>query len=320
MKEIMCITSNQYDRNQYKDHEDIQNFYTGLSCNGLELLVLDDTSMDEILTPSDVTGVHLPFVNCWVDFWKENTKRLFEEYGDDLLIQKYFGGLKRDSYTEKLRQAVRYASGYEPEYLVYHISECTAYESVSNRYYYTDEEVIDASADFINSWCDTISSSFQQLPWLLLENLWHSGLNLQNPAQIRRLLDGIHYPKTGIMLDIGHLLHCNPDLYTIDEAVDYLHQILDSLEDLSVIKGIHLHQTLRSDLIRKYRQEPLIPSLSYKEKQARYFPMVYQIDAHEPFPAGRISEVIQRIQPSYLVHEILTSSREEYAKKLKKGR
>lgn len=63
-----------------------------------------------------------------------------------------------------------------------------------------------------------------------------------------RLLAQVRYPKCGVMLDTGHLMHTNPALRTPDEAVDYIHRILDRYADLSFIKGIHLHQSLTGDV------------------------------------------------------------------------
>lgn len=42
------------------------------------------------------------------------------------------------------------------------------------------------------------------------------------PEMTRRLLDQIHYPKKGIMLDTGHLMHTNLELRTEEEAIGYI--------------------------------------------------------------------------------------------------
>lgn len=53
------------------------------------------------------------------------------------------------------------------------------------------------------------------------------------------------------MLDIGHLLHTNTALRTEEDAVKYLREVLGRYEDLSIILGVHYHQTLEGPLSRR---------------------------------------------------------------------
>ncbi len=104
----------------------------------------------------------------------------------------------------------------QPEYLVFHVAECTMAESMLRRYHYTDEQVIDAVIELVNSVCNEIEGE----PWLLFENLWYPGLTMLRPEMMARLLEGVTYPKCGIMLDLGHLMHTNTALQSADEAVE----------------------------------------------------------------------------------------------------
>ena len=65
------------------------------------------------------------------------------------------------------------------------------------------------------------------------------------------LLEQVKYPRKGIMLDIGHLLHTNTALRTEEDAVKYLREVLGRYEDLSIILGVHYHQTLEGPLPRR---------------------------------------------------------------------
>lgn len=65
------------------------------------------------------------------------------------------------------------------------------------------------------------------------------------------LLEQVKYPRKGIMLDIGHLLHTNTALRTEEDAVKYLREVLGRYEDLSIILGVHYHQTLEGPLSRR---------------------------------------------------------------------
>ena len=108
------------------------------------------------------------------------------------------------------------------------------------KYHYTNEEVVDTAIEWIN----TFVSDIKGTPWLLFENLWHSGLTMLDPELTSRILEEVNYKYKGVMLDIGHLLHTNPQLSNLDEAILYIEQVLDLYDDLDFIKGVHLHQTL----------------------------------------------------------------------------
>ena len=95
----------------------------------------------------------------------------------------------------------------------------------------------------------------------LMENLWWPGLTLTRPEITRRLLDKIHYPKKGIMLDTGHLMHTNLELAAQEEAVDYILDMVRAHSDMiPYMKGIHLNQSLTGqyvkDLLKKRDEMP----------------------------------------------------------------
>ena len=62
-----------------------------------------------------------------------------------------------------------------PEYLVFHVSDCSMIESMRREYHYTDEQVADAVIELLNS------LEIHGQPWLLLENLWYPGLTMLRP-------------------------------------------------------------------------------------------------------------------------------------------
>ena len=156
-----------------------------------------------------------------MDFWLQDEARLMIEYGDRVQWERCFGGSGKEALIAAYQKNLDFAAAMNPEYLVFHVSDCSMIESMRREFHYTDEQVADAAVELINS------LTIHGQPWLLLENLWYPGLTMERPEIVCRLLDGISYPKTGIMLDTGHLMHTNPDLTTVDEAVDYIHRILD---------------------------------------------------------------------------------------------
>lgn len=307
MKKLMCITTNAYDRAQYRDTDDLEQFFRGLGMDGLEAFLLDH-EMEEILEPDMVVGFHLPFHNCWVDFWKGNEDRLLKEYDTWERVEQLFGGRTKERYIEKRKRELCTVNRYHPEYVVCHVSECTAYEAVFGEFQYSDREVIKAAAEYINSWIGELEGE----PWLLLENLWHSGLTLQKPEIALELLESINYQRKGFLLDTGHLMHCNTEITTPDEGVEYILEILNRYPDPTVFRGIHLHQTLSGEVIRTQRRRKMDDTGSYEERQEKFFPMVYEVDAHRPFQSERIEEILSLAKPEYLVYELISSNRAEY--------
>ncbi len=57
---------------------------------------------------------------------------------------------------------------------------------------------------------------------VLFENHWFPGLTLLNRGEAQRLLDGVHYPHKGFVLDIGHLMNTKARIRTEEEAVAYI--------------------------------------------------------------------------------------------------
>ena len=78
--------------------------------------------------------------------------------------------------------------------------------------------MVDAAAELINSLLDGKGYQFE----FLMENLWWPGLTLTRPEITERLLSQVHYPRKGLMLDTGHLMHTNWELRSQEEAVDYI--------------------------------------------------------------------------------------------------
>lgn len=309
MKLTMNITTCEEDTLRYKDRTDLQAFYRSYGLDGLEVL---EAGPDQhgLIHPDDTIGVHLRYYSGWMDFWLGNEQRLLSEFGSKEIWQSNYGGETRDALLQAYRSNLHFSNTLHPEYLVFHVSECTMAESMHRRYFYTDEQVCDAVIELLNQ----ITDEIQGTPWLLLENLWYPGLTMERPEIVCRLLDGISYPKTGIMLDTGHLMHTNPDLTTVDEAVDYIHRILDRYEDLSCIKGIHLHQSLTGAYTREQMQTWKPIDGTYWEKMWNVMTHIFNIDTHRPFQSNRIKEIVDRLPGlEFLCLEEITSDREQHA-------
>ena len=309
MRIVTNMTTCYEDTDRFRNRADLRAFYRGHGLDGLEVL---EVGPDEkgLITPADTLGVHLRYFSGWMDLWTGDEARLLAEFQTPENWQKTYGGTDRTALLDAYRQNLIFANQLEPEYLVFHVSDCTMAESMRRQYHYTDEQVCDAAAALLNAVTDTITGS----PWLLLENLWYPGLTLERPEIIRRLVDAVQYPKTGVMLDTGHLMHTNRDLRTPDEAVDYIHRILDRYEDLSFIKGVHLHQSLTGQLAKDLMAHWQPLDGSYQEQMWSVMGQIFNLDTHKPFCSHRIGEVLDRLTGlEYLCFEFITGSREEHA-------
>ena len=312
MKKIMNITTHDYDLSRFTDHRDLERYYKNLNLDGLEVMQSGDDK-DKLILPGDVIGVHLKYFTCWMDLWIDNKTRLLAEYDHWRTCEQVFGGKTKQALLDAFQKNLEFATAYNPEYLVFHISECTIAESMKRKFYYSDKRVIDAAIELINQIVPYIKGT----PYLLFENLWYPGLTMLRPKMTYRLLEGVNYPKKGVMLDIGHLLHTNRELRSLDEGADYVLGVLDQYEDLSFIKGVHLHQTLSGEYAEYQRKTWKSEGETYQQRQWNVMSHIYEIDSHKPFAHHRVKELIEKISPEYLVLEQISRSREEHEQNLR---
>ena len=307
MKRIMNLTTNDMDLERYSDNEDLKNAYRQFGLDGLELMDAGE-DVDTIVRPDDVLGVHLKYFYHWLSLWEEDADAILTEYGTWDVCREVFGGTGREAVIESYRRNLDFAKKYNPEYAVFHVCDVTIGDSVTRDFKYTDIQVIDAVIDLVNTVFTENSAGFT----LLFENLWWTGLTMEKPELLERLLSKVKYPKLGVMLDIGHLLHTNRSIRSLDDGIDYIYRLLDRYDNLDFIKGIHLHQTLSGEYVNSVLKNPFPVSGDYYERLTSVFGHLMKIDSHKPFISDRIPALVERIAPEYLVFEYITSSREEY--------
>lgn len=306
--------------NRYKDSEELKNFYKQAGLNGLEVIRAVETG-EEKIRPEMVNGVHLYYHIFWMDWWKQDYSRLDEEFDSRTQWMDYYGGTDRNLYLDALRKDLEYAEAMGAKYVVFHVSEVTLRESYLYQYKYTDEEVIDASLEIINTLLDEREYPFD----FLVENLWWSGLNLKDISVTKRLMDGIHSEKKGIMVDFGHYMNTNPELKTPEEGIAYLHQLADQYEEaglLSYFKGVHLHLSLSGEYVKEQKMEweesPIdFEKIPFYELFRLVYTHMHDIDQHKPFLCDGIRELTERFAPQYITYEFHKSECEDYLEMLK---
>ncbi len=307
--------------NNFKDSNDIEKYYQQGGLNGLEVILAGESDQGKI-RPDMVNGVHLFFHIFWMDFWLGDYSRLDEEFDSRDQWVEYYGGMGRDAYLDPFRRDLEYAEKIGAKYVVFHVNEVTLRESYLYRYKYTNRQVIDASLEVINILMSEREYSFD----FLVENLWWSGFTVKEPHLTRRLVEGIEYKNKGIMLDLGHYMNTNSRLRTPEQAVEYLHRMLDKHEQAGIpitdwIKGIHLQMSLGGQYkmnqkkawkSRKNRLD--FDEIPFYDLYALAYQHAENIDLHQPFIGDGVKELIDRINPKYVTFELRQRSKEEYEK------
>ena len=312
MKTQFNITTSFCDLDRFASREEFLALLDGF--DGVELMVCGEDERN-LICPENVVGLHMSSFYYWLDFWQGNVDRCLQEFGTEEAMRAYYGGETRQALVDRFRADLANAKSYGAEYMVYHIADSNALETLTGRYTHTDEEVIDAACDLINTALDGVTTG----PMLLLENLWEPGLTFTRPEMTAWLLKGIRYPNKGIMLDTGHLLHTDLSLRTQKEGVEYIHRRLEEHGDLcSHICGIHLNQSLTGAYMRRVRRNPPILSEDYWEKSGQLFEYVFQTDQHKPFVAPSVRQLIERVGPDYLTFEFISNDLNQHKTMLRR--
>ncbi len=302
--------------NWFKDKEDLRQYYEAYDLNGLEVIRAGEPDQGKIV-PDMVNGVHLYFHIFWMDWWLGHYDRLDEEFDSREQWIEYFGGMDRSSYLDSLRSDLEYAEEMGAKYVVFHVSEVTLRESYVYKYRYSNEEVIDAALDVINALMDEREYPFD----FLVENLWWSGLTMKDVDLTRRLVEGIHAERKGILLDTGHYMNTNDALETEEDALQYLNAMIDRYEEAGMLhwfKGMHLQLSLGGAYVKQQKKDWAAHPMNFDDVPFyELFRLAYEhaccIDLHQPFEGAGVREIVERLNPEYITFELSMKSREEYA-------
>lgn len=313
MKIMMNVTDCIYDTSRFEDGEDALRFASEFGCDGLEVMHCIGGD-EEFFAPDTVIGVHLRYFSEWLDLWNGDMESLKEEYGTLEKAREIYGGLDRESLIRYHEEDIARAVKKNPSYVVFHVSNVKTSDVYTYTCSHTDEEVIDAAAELINQLLDGKDYQFE----FLMENLWWPGLTITKPEMTKRLLDKVHYPKKGIMLDTGHLMHSNLELKTQEDAIDYILEMVEAHGNLRrYIRGIHLNQSITGDYVKNLVKNHKMPE-DYEERFSDCYQHIFNIDCHLPFTTSRVRELVDAVKPEYLTHEMISMDREDHAEKLAK--
>ena len=272
--------------------------------------IISDYCPEEVFKNIPIGGVHILYFPSWLDIWKGNKENIFEDFKTD----EPYGIKSKEEFVNIFKEQFRLAKEYNAKYMVFHVSHVRPGDIFTLSYDYSDEEVIEATIELIN----TVFT--EDGPPLLIENLPWPGFDLRNEELTLNFLNKINYKNKGIMMDFSHYICLNKDLNNFDEGAIYIKNELNKLPKLkSLIKGIHLNGSIS----KEYLSNDFNPSLKKWQGSSqidRYqieTTHIKNIDKHDIFKSEIISEVIRDLNPEFLVYELSYSSLEDLIDRVK---
>jgi len=280
-----------------------------LGCSGIEAIWGDDAYCGQLPQDGLTVGYHLAFWPDWVDFWHGDERALLRKFGNRAAYSSFYGAESREGMVKQYLADMERAALLGAEYVVFHVSDVSIEESYTYQWEHTDEEVIDAACELLNLLTDGRKWPFS----ILVENQWWPGFKFTDPRLTERLMNGLSFPDKGIMLDTGHLINTDPELKNEAEGIAYIHEMLDRHGELAEhIRGIHLNKSLSGEYVKSHTGIPCtLADGDYIERFGKNYSHILKIDRHEPWTEPLIAEVVERIDPKWLTHELAAGSVEQ---------
>ncbi|WP_196593294.1 TIM barrel protein [Pectinatus sottacetonis] len=278
---------------QYIEHYNLSGIEQFIYCNQLSVKSYASITI----------GVHLAYWPQWLDFWRGKS-------ADDIFILKNMGINNVNVWLEIIRENIYAALKELPEYLVWHIADCSPEEAYTFKFRYSDDDVITAAAEVFNEVADCIPDSVL----VLFENLWWPGLRLLDAKTVEKFFALVNKKNVGIMLDTGHLINTNPNIEDEQEAVAYIYKVILQLGDTAKrIKGMHLNCSLSGSYQRSFSRK--VPADNNYSGLIKH---IISIDQHKPFTQDGIRKIFNVINPEYVTHELIYNDFTDLGKKLSK--
>ncbi len=291
----------------HNNAEVLQAFLHYHRLDGIEMMFCDPWDK-KVYRKEWIHGAHLRFWPSWLDFWRGDQAELQRQFGSQEQVRACYGGNTREEWLAVYRENIRQAQAAGVKYMVFHVCHARMSEIFNCDFSATDQEVIETVIELVNALTEELSADTE----LLFENLWWPGLTLLDKDLTAMLLDGTNHRNVGLMLDTGHLMNTNTELKTEAEGVRY---ILDTVKNLGpyrrYIKGIHLHRSLSGEYAKSSRQVA-----GEQASMADIMNHVMKIDEHLPFSTPDARQIINYINPKYLIHEFINKSMDEWSKKI----
>lgn len=311
MLKIINLSTYKFDMDRYENNsENINKFLKKHKVDAIELLAPLGYK-EELISKDIIKGVHLKHYPMWLDFWNGNKEGLLEDFNSVEDVINFYGGNSKKDIIDHYKEEIKIAESLNAEYAVFHVSHVKLNHCYSYDFTYTDKNVIDSTIELVNEIFKDLDTNIT----ILFENLWWPGLRMVDCELVKYFIENIEYENKGFMLDTGHLLNTNLNINTEEEGIDFLIDTVTNLGELKkYIKGIHLSKSISS----KYVKEQISKFSNTSKKIDVFNEEVYfhvaKIDEHKPFTNKKIKNLVDVINPKYLVYEFITTSLEELSK------
>ena len=313
MRELMSFPVCAESLAEYAGMDELVQSVRALGCDGVEAIWGGDDTW-KTLSPDFALGYHLAFYPDWLDFWRGDEKALLQKFGSREAYTAFYGGADRQTLIEQYRADLARAEALQAQYVVYHVSDVSIEEGYTYHWLHSDEDVINSAAELIN---EVIGE--RKLPFpILVENQWWPGFCFTDPRITERLLSKLCFENKGILLDTGHLMNTNTAIRSQREGADYILKMLETHGSLSkCIKAVHLHQSLSGEYVSAHTgtlPANLVPD--YISRFCDSYDHILQIDRHMAWTDPCVREVVERIEPDFLIHELSSRTRETREKNI----
>jgi len=287
--------------------------------DGFELYPVGEHAWERI-PEGLIMGMHLRFYPILRPFWIDDKPRLLEIFGDAETISKFYGGATRESLIANYRKQLALARQLGCAYAVFHLAQSEFDYMYDWRFPWNWRETIDMCSELLNEvMADTLFDGE-----LLLENLWWPGsFRAVHPEEIDYAMTRVLYPRTGIVLDTGHLLNTNQNVVSESGGIEFLIRSIKALgETRRAIHGVHLTRSLSAEYVMQTCRSSSPPAVdgSFWHRYHQAIEHVNRIDQHDPFENPAIAGLFEIIDPAFVTYEFSYKSKEEWLGKIRRQR
>jgi len=306
----MNISNTSWDLDKFnRNFNDLSSFLNKHKLDGVELILHEDEYLNEF-TNDILHGLHLKYYPTWLEFYKGDKAKLEILFDNHKAIEACYGGLKPEFLINGYKNEYENAKKLGVKYMVFHVAHVTTEHAFTFDFDYDDDEVLDATVDLVNKAFDHDSDIE-----LLFENLWWPGMTLLSKDKTKRFLERINYKNKGIMLDLSHMMITNPSIKDTKDATKYIIDRINDLGELkSYIKGIHVNKAIPGDYMdmdHSNAYEELKNITDSIDKYIKTIGHIKNMDWHVPYDCDSVREIVELVDPKYVVYEVLSENLEQ---------
>lgn len=312
MKHIVNVVSENEWLKAYKDKNDMNKFVKDCLCDGVEVIRGGEDTTD-IYDSENVIGVHLFFYPNWLDFWNNDIDSLIRHFGKREVWEGYYRAKNREEFLIPYQSDMDYAEKIGAEYVVFHVNDVSNEEIFTYQWEHSNVEVIKGVSEIVNELTQNKNYHFK----LLFENLFTPGMMLLDPKETELMLNLTDYENKGLLMDTGHLMCAPQNITNEEQGIDFVLSTVKNHGELAkFIKAIHLHKSTSGDVISELKKKTIIPKEDFYDRFSQSYSIILDIDQHRPFESPRAREILELVEPEYVIHEVSAKNREEKLEKV----